>query len=70
LTYDDLLVILAGADLTALERTPVDTATQLADDSTVIQRVLDHVDNKTTDLADATLAGADRALPLARALRR
>ena len=32
----------------------MDTATQLADDSTVIQRVLDHVDNKTTDLADAT----------------
>ena len=29
------------------------TTTPLADDPTVIQRVLDHIDNRTTDLADA-----------------
>ena len=28
--------------------------TQLADDPTVVQRILDHIDNKTTDLADST----------------
>jgi len=42
----------------------VDTATQLADDSTVIQRVLDHVDNKTTDLA--TPLGGSRSSTTAR----
>jgi phenylpropionate dioxygenase-like ring-hydroxylating dioxygenase large terminal subunit len=30
------------------------TTTRLADDPTVVQRILDHIDNKTTDLADAT----------------
>src|SRR6266545_5089671 len=29
----------------------METATQLADDAAVIQRVLDHIDNRTTDLA-------------------
>ncbi len=29
------------------------TSTQLADDPTVVQRLLDHIDNKTTDLGDA-----------------
>jgi phenylpropionate dioxygenase-like ring-hydroxylating dioxygenase large terminal subunit len=29
----------------------MDTATELADDPTVIQRVLDHIDNRSTDLA-------------------
>jgi phenylpropionate dioxygenase-like ring-hydroxylating dioxygenase large terminal subunit len=30
------------------------TMTQLADDPTVVQRILDHIDNKTTDLGDST----------------
>ena len=32
----------------------METATQLADDPTVVQRVLDHIDNKTTDLASSS----------------
>lgn len=32
----------------------MDTDTQLADDPTVIQRVLDHIDNRSTDLAEAS----------------
>jgi phenylpropionate dioxygenase-like ring-hydroxylating dioxygenase large terminal subunit len=32
----------------------MDAGTRLADDATVIERVLDHVDNHTTDLASAT----------------
>src|SRR5438128_1080023 len=28
--------------------------TALADDSTVVQRILDHIDNRTTDVSDAT----------------
>lgn len=30
------------------------TTARLADDPTVVQRILDHIDNKTTDLGDAT----------------
>lgn len=36
-----------------LARMSLPTATQLADDPTVVQRVLDHIDNRTTDLAEA-----------------
>jgi phenylpropionate dioxygenase-like ring-hydroxylating dioxygenase large terminal subunit len=32
----------------------MDTTMPLADDATVVQRILDHIDNKTTDLGDAT----------------
>ena len=32
----------------------METGTQLADDPTVVQRVLDHIDNKTTDLASSS----------------
>ena len=32
----------------------MDTTMRLADDPTVVQRIFDHIDNKTTDLGDAT----------------
>ncbi len=32
----------------------METMTQLADDPTVVQRILDHIDNKTTDLGNST----------------
>ncbi len=32
----------------------MDTMTRLADDPTVVQRILDHIDNKTTDLGEST----------------